>query len=109
MRKRKRRSAQFKFKVALESEFGAQGSANSLFSILPEGSVVVFHDLELWWERSEDGHAVLEEIVRLIESHGSRCFFILGINGRHLLSIRIYDSHCGRGRRKRCGAGCRVL
>lgn len=76
------------FKVALEAEFGAQGSANSLFSILPEGSVVVFHDLELWWERSTDGLAIIENLLKLIEEHGERCFFILNLGIRALRFIK---------------------
>jgi amino acid transporter len=44
---------------------------------IPDGATLVFDDVELWWERSPGGLAVLERIARLIDEQGHRCRFIL--------------------------------
>lgn len=76
------------FAAAVESELGAQKDVNTIFANLPEGSVVVFHDLELWWQRSADGLAIIEQIQRLIEDHSGRCLIILNLGIRALRFIR---------------------
>ena len=75
------------FRVALERSLQRTGDPQQMIQSLPRGSVILIDDLELWWERSDNGDAVLEEIVRLIESHGNRCFFILGINTQSFVFI----------------------
>ena len=75
------------FRVALERALQLTGDPHQMIRALPRGSVVLIDDLELWWERSEGGLAVLEEIIKLIEAHGSRCFFILGINTQSFVFI----------------------
>jgi len=76
------------FLQALQVALGSPGSESLLFSTLPEGSVLVLHDMELWFQRSEGGLRVLELIRGLIEEHGARCFFILNIGIRALRFIR---------------------
>ncbi|TPV93941.1 MAG: amino acid permease [Myxococcales bacterium FL481] len=46
---------------------------------LPEGSVVLIDDLELWWERSSPGLANIDELIRLITEHGRRVLFIVAM------------------------------
>lgn len=75
------------FGVALERALQLTGDPHQMLRALPRGSVVLIDDLELWWERSEGGLAVLEQIIKLIEAHGSRCFFILGINTQSFVFI----------------------
>jgi len=70
------------FRVALERALQRSGDPHQMIRSLSRGSVVIIDDLELWWERSEGGHVVIEEIVRLVDAHGGRCFFILGVNGQ---------------------------
>ncbi len=68
------------FDEALARALGAQGDPDEALSTLPEGSAVVVEDLELWWERSLKGLAVLERLEGLIERHGDRTLFVLGVN-----------------------------
>jgi hypothetical protein len=46
---------------------------------LPSGSVIMIDDLNLWWERSNQGMVVLDEIARAIHTHGSRVLFVLSL------------------------------
>jgi DNA-binding transcriptional ArsR family regulator/uncharacterized protein (UPF0335 family) len=68
------------FKRTLEEAVSYQGDYREIFQTLQEGSVVIFHDLELWWERSDEGLVVIDEILDLIDRFGSRCFFILNLD-----------------------------
>jgi hypothetical protein len=68
------------FTRALESALGASGEIQTLFAALPRGSALVFHDAELWWERSPEGQRTLELICRIIDEHSGSCFFILNLN-----------------------------
>ena len=83
------------FRVALERALQLTGDPHQVIQSLPRGSVVLIDDLELWWERSENGQAVLEEIAKLIEAHGSRCFFILGINTQSFVFINRFVGLAG--------------
>lgn len=75
------------FKQTVEVELGAQGDWGMLFGTLPEGSVVVLHDLELWFERSDGGLEVIELIRELVEEHSDHCFFIVNLGLRALRFI----------------------
>ena len=80
------------FKSRLEKELKLSGEYDELFSTLPEGSVLVLHDLELWWERHEEGSAVIQTVVSLIEAHSDRCFFVLELNP---YAFQFLDRICG--------------
>ncbi len=56
------------------------GNADEIAGNLPTDSVIVVNDLELWWERSNDGYVVLEEIMNLAQNYSRRIFFILNCN-----------------------------
>jgi amino acid transporter len=68
------------FQRALETELGSQGSPSALLSHLPEQSVVVFHDTELWWQRSLHGLAIIEQLEQLIDEHSRHCLFVVNLN-----------------------------
>jgi hypothetical protein len=53
---------------------------DDIFTSLPMGSVWVINDLEMWWERSTKGMAVIKELMRLITLYSSRCLFITNCN-----------------------------
>lgn len=61
----------------LRLETGRTGESAEIFKSLPPESVVVINDLELWWERSNNGYAVLREIMDLIRVFGRKVFFIV--------------------------------
>jgi amino acid transporter len=51
-----------------------------IFRGIAPGSVVIINDLELWWERSPGGLAVVDEIAQLITKYSSRYLFMLNAN-----------------------------
>ena len=68
------------FKDRLSETLQSQGSFEQIFSTLQANSVLIIHDLELWWQRSPDGFAVIDALAGLINAYGSRCFFIINCN-----------------------------
>ncbi len=60
----------------------SRDDAGRMMSRLPAGSTLVVNDLGLWWERSQDGNAVLDVICDLIERFGDRCLFVINANVR---------------------------
>jgi hypothetical protein len=53
---------------------------DSVFEFIPPGSFVIFDDIELWWQRSENGLVILDRILKIIAKFRNRIFFILNIN-----------------------------
>ena len=65
------------FLKTLRESTGLEGSAHRIFSSLEENSLIVIDDLELWWEKSEKGSAVVQLIGELIRKYGQKCLFII--------------------------------
>jgi len=65
---------------AIEAELKERGEIDALIRGLPDGTVFVFDDLELWWERSANGTQILEMFVDLVERYGDRHLFIANMN-----------------------------
>jgi hypothetical protein len=59
---------------------GIIGNSREIMSSLPHGTAVIINDLELWWERTNEGYEVLREINQLIRVFGKKIFFILNSN-----------------------------
>ncbi|MBE0648808.1 MAG: amino acid permease [Bacteroidales bacterium] len=68
------------FLKALRESTGIDGNADQIFNALEEDSLIVIDDLELWWEKSRAGNAVVETIAELIRNHGHKCMFILTVS-----------------------------
>ena len=68
------------FKQALRDALQVQGEITDIFQAVKERSVIILHDLELWWSRHDDGLAVVELVLRLIEEHGDRTLFVVNLN-----------------------------
>ncbi|MBR9977261.1 MAG: amino acid permease [Bacteroidetes bacterium] len=66
-----------RFRLQLRETLQVEGDFDEVFKTIPPGSVLVLHDLELWWERSQGGFAVVDEILRLIERYSAQCLFIV--------------------------------
>lgn len=47
---------------------------------LPDKSVIVINDLELWWERKPFGTQVVEKIISLMRQYGYKVLFIINVN-----------------------------
>jgi len=65
------------FKKTLQNTTGINGSYKNIFSKLPDNSVILIDDLELWWEKSENGSKVILEIINLIKDYSSKCLFLI--------------------------------
>lgn len=65
---------------ALSRQIKRRGSFSQLIRSTPEGSVFLFDELELWWERSGNGLAVLNQLFDLIERFGDTHYFIANCN-----------------------------
>ncbi len=84
------------FEVTLGNVTNLSGTVGEVFEKLPYQSVVVLNDLELWWESSENGLAVIEKILTQVKNYGSKCFFVMNMNRfsyqklRELVSIDDY-------------------
>lgn len=62
---------------AIQESVGSTLGLNYLLEVQPENKVFVFDDLELWWERTAEGSAAIEEILRLIARFGEKHLFIV--------------------------------
>ena len=65
---------------SLQKATNLNESVDEIAGNLPVDSVIVINDLELWWERSNEGYAVIEEIINLIQKYSRKIFFILNCN-----------------------------
>jgi amino acid transporter len=68
------------FKAQLQKSTKLSVGINEIFDTLPYGSVIVTHDLELWWQRSEGGFEIIELILELIGHFDYKCLFIINMN-----------------------------
>ena len=68
------------FDETVAETFQEERYNDSMFELLPPGSFVIFDDIELWWQRSENGLIIMNNILRIITKFRNRIFFILNIN-----------------------------
>lgn len=68
------------FTSSLQEGTQQYGNPEDIFNGLPEGSVVIMEDMELWWERTEKGNSLLKYIQNLIRLYAEKCLFILVFN-----------------------------
>ena len=66
------------FEEVLRKATGLQGDSELMFSMLPQNSMIILHDLELWWERSEPhGLEVIRHIKWMVEEFSNKCLFVV--------------------------------
>jgi len=68
------------FEDVITETFHQEHYYDFIFELLPQGSIIIFDDIELWWQRSENGLTILNSILRIISLFRNRIFFILNIN-----------------------------
>jgi len=56
------------------------GTETKTLATLNAQSVFIINDLELWWERSENGLIVIKHILRMINKYSNKYFFLVNIN-----------------------------
>ncbi len=80
------------FLRALQKSTEHYVSADKIMKNLPDKSVIILEDLELWWEKTRSGIKVIKLISSLIEKYGHKIFFIVTVNLHAFKSIkRFYD------------------
>jgi len=68
-------------KRAINTEEALTDGANlKSLKDVEKDSVFIFNDLELWWERSNEGAKVVEQIADIINKYGGKFFFIVNAN-----------------------------
>jgi hypothetical protein len=68
------------FITALQKATDKNDDTESIIKSLPEKSVLLIEDLELWWEKTQDGTRVIKLLCDLIKNYGDRIFFIITVN-----------------------------
>lgn len=68
------------FDQALVKAIGTSGRGINVLQSLPKNSVVILHDVELWWERSPQGLEVMEYIKGFVNLLSEEMLFILNTN-----------------------------
>ncbi|HKK10787.1 MAG TPA: ATP-binding protein, partial [Bacteroidales bacterium] len=68
------------FKSQLQKATDIYGSSDEIFDKIPAKSILIIDDLELWWENTENGNRVIDQLLFLMERYSSKCFFIVGLN-----------------------------
>lgn len=62
---------------AFEQATGMQGSMASILKQLPEGSVLILEDIELWWMMHPEGRRPLQALIEQVEAFSSRHYILL--------------------------------
>ena len=68
------------FEHALSKATGRRGDAEKVIGSLPAGSAVIVNDMELFWEKSQEGGQVLKQLYALIDQFSNKVLFICNIN-----------------------------
>ena len=74
------------FEQTLLKNLDGSGTVTERLEALPDDSVIIINDLELWWERKPSGTQVIEKIISLVRQFGNRILFIVNVN-QHSLKI----------------------
>ncbi len=80
------------FAEVLGRSLGLAGSPRDVLGALPTGSVVVFQDIECWWERAAGGERVIQLLLDIVAEHSSHCLFILEVGSAPLRFLRRFAS-----------------
>ena len=68
------------FIAELSKVTNTQGSLIEIMESLPQGTVFIIHDLELWWERSASGWSVVNLLITLINDYSKKFLFVVNTN-----------------------------
>ena len=67
------------FEQAIKKSMKYYGDFSTIFERMGKDAVIIFNDLELWWERSDQGYEVIERVVEMVDSFGDQCLFIFNM------------------------------
>ncbi len=68
------------FEQTLLKVLDGQDNLPYSMEMLPDKSVILINDLELWWERKPFGTKVVEKIILLMQQYGHKVLFIINVN-----------------------------
>jgi len=68
------------FTQALSRATMKTGNIHQIFSQLPQNSVLIINDMELFWERTTDGQQIIELLSELIDNYGNKILFVVNMN-----------------------------
>ncbi len=77
------------FQQTLKKSLRYYGELEAAFENLKPDSVVIFNDIELWWERSAQGFEVLDQLIKLVDDYGHKLLFIINMN---MLAFRLVNN-----------------
>jgi amino acid transporter len=75
------------FVRALQKTTESYDSVRKTLETIPEKSVIIIEDLELWWEKTIQGLKVIKLICELVAKYGDRVLFIITANSHAYKSI----------------------
>jgi hypothetical protein len=64
----------------LSAVTGVSSDLPGIMNALPHQTVIIIHDLELWWERASDGMQAVRMIMEMIGSYSDHIVFIVNMN-----------------------------
>jgi|GEM_PF-3785253 len=64
----------------IQEKTGVNGDFKKIFTAIEPGSIIIIDDLELWWEKSENGSLLIKQIVNFINEYCHEIFFIVSVN-----------------------------
>ncbi|HEY9114076.1 MAG TPA: hypothetical protein VIN10_05210 [Bacteroidales bacterium] len=68
------------FMAELRKAINETGDIEEIMATLPQGTVFIIHDLELWWERSNLGWDVVKLLSKIINEYSSKILFVVNMN-----------------------------
>jgi amino acid transporter len=81
------------FRRQLAQALRSDGSIEQMLETIPAHSTIIIDNLELWWERSRDGFAVIRLLRDLLARHGSsHCAFIVNSSNAAFKTIDHIES-----------------
>ena len=84
-------SSKADFEMALQKALNVSSESTKFLNSSPGKRVIIMSDIELWWDRHENGGGVISDIKKLIENFGSEIFFMVncGVTAYKLIN-RLY-------------------
>ncbi len=83
--------------LAINEATERRGTLHEIMENIPDGTVMVFDDMELWWEKTNEGTKLIESIFNLVKLYNEKVFFIFVFNQaaygiiKHLLPFEDYS------------------
>lgn len=68
------------FITELRKVTNSSGTIEEIMAAIPPASLLVLHDLELWWERSSSGWEVVKLVMKLISDYSPKLLIVVNVN-----------------------------